>query len=131
MGGAAHPSVVIIVSLAGILVGFDTAVIAGITHALREIFSLTPIALGAAVSSALWGTLLGALAAGRPEERFGCREMLRLIGLLPVISMQGSALAWNLYSFIVRRFLAGVAIGASSLLAPGDVSRADCAGASA
>jgi hypothetical protein len=37
MGGAAHLRVVIIASLAGILFGFDTAVISGITHALREV----------------------------------------------------------------------------------------------
>src|SRR6266851_724385 len=64
MGGAAHFRIVIIASLAGILFGFDTAVIAGVTSALREIFSLSPTGLGAAVSSALWGTLLGALIIG-------------------------------------------------------------------
>jgi sugar porter (SP) family MFS transporter len=118
MGGAAHFKVVIVASLAGILFGFDTAVIAGITHALRDIFSLSPAALGAAVSSALWGTLLGALVAGRPGDRYGSRNMLRLVGLLYVVSASGSALAWNLSAFVACRFLAGIAIGASSVLAP-------------
>jgi len=118
MGGAAHSRVVIIASLAGILFGFDTAVIAGITHSLREVFSLSPVGLGAAVSSALWGTLLGALIAGRPGDRYGSRNMLRVVGLLYVISALGSAAAWNLSAFVVCRFLAGVAIGASSVLAP-------------
>jgi sugar porter (SP) family MFS transporter len=118
MNGAAHLRVVIIASLAGILFGFDTAVIAGITHALREIFSLSPASLGAAVSSALWGTLLGALIAGRPGDRYGSRDMLRLVGLLYVVSAIGSALAWNLSAFVACRFLAGIAIGASSVLAP-------------
>jgi sugar porter (SP) family MFS transporter len=118
MGGAAHFKVVIIASLAGILFGFDTAVIAGITHALREIFSLSPASLGAAVSSALWGTLLGALIAGRPGDRYGSRDMLRLVGLLYLVSALGSALAWNLSVFVACRFLAGIAIGASSVLAP-------------
>jgi sugar porter (SP) family MFS transporter len=118
MGGAAHLKVVIIASLAGILFGFDTAVIAGITHALREIFSLSPAALGAAVSSALWGTLLGALVAGKPGDRHGSRNMLRVVGLLYVFSALGCAFAWNLTSFIGWRFLAGIAIGGSSVLAP-------------
>jgi sugar porter (SP) family MFS transporter len=118
MGGAAHIKVVIIASLAGILFGFDTALIAGITHALREIFSLSPAGLGAAVSSALWGTLLGALIAGAPGDRYGSRNMLRVIGLLYVISALGCAAAWNLASFITWRFLAGIAIGGSSVLAP-------------
>jgi hypothetical protein len=52
MGGAAHLKIVLIASLAGILFGFDTAVIAGATHALRDIFSLSPAGLGAARCSA-------------------------------------------------------------------------------
>jgi hypothetical protein len=42
MGGAAHLRIAIIASLAGILFGFDTAVIAGVTAALRDFLSLTP-----------------------------------------------------------------------------------------
>jgi sugar porter (SP) family MFS transporter len=118
MGGTAHLKVVIIASLAGILFGFDTAVIAGITHSLREVFSLSPATLGAAVSSALWGTLLGALVAGLPGDRYGTRNMLRVVGVLYLFSAFGCALAWNLPSFIVWRFLAGIAIGGSSVLAP-------------
>jgi sugar porter (SP) family MFS transporter len=118
MRGAAHTRVVIIASLAGLLFGFDTAVIAGITHALRELFSLSPAGLGVAVSSALWGTLLGALCIGQPGDRYGSRDMLRFIGLLYVISALGCAFAWNLQSFAACRFLAGIAIGGSSVLAP-------------
>jgi sugar porter (SP) family MFS transporter len=118
MGGGAHVRVIIIASLAGILFGFDTAVIAGVTHALRDIFSLSPAGLGAAVSSALWGTLLGALIIGAPGDRYGSRDMLRVVGMLYVISALGCALAWNITSFAVCRFLAGIAIGGSSVLAP-------------
>ena len=50
IGAAAHFRIVIIASLAEILFGFDTAVIAGVTTALREFFSLSPADLGAAVS---------------------------------------------------------------------------------
>jgi len=118
MGGAAHMRVIIIASLAGMLFGFDTAVIAGVTSALRSVFILTPAGLGAAVSSALWGTLVGALALGRPGDRFGSRDMLRVIGLLYVASALGCAFAWDIRSFMLWRFLAGVAIGGSSVLAP-------------
>jgi len=118
MGGSAHLKVVIIASVAGVLFGFDTAVIAGVTHALRETFALTPAALGATVSSALWGTLLGALVLGRPGDRYGSRNMLRFIGFLYLVSALGCALAWNLSAFVVCRFLAGIAIGGSSVLAP-------------
>jgi sugar porter (SP) family MFS transporter len=110
--------IIIVASLAGLLFGFDTAVIAGVTHALRDAFGLSPSALGLAVSAALWGTLLGAIGAGRPGDQFGARTVLRLIGLLYAVSAVGCALSWSLPSFIAFRFLTGVAIGASSVLAP-------------
>jgi sugar porter (SP) family MFS transporter len=118
MLGRAQLRIIIVASLAGLLFGFDTAVIAGVTHALREAFGLSPAALGLAVSAALWGTLLGAIGAGRPGDQFGARTVLRLIGLLYAVSAVGCALSWSLASFIAFRFLTGVAIGASSVLAP-------------
>ena len=111
-------SVVIIASLAGLLFGFDTAVISGVTHALREVYQLSDAGLGAAVSAALWGTLLGALIMGSPGDRFGTRNMLRFIGALYFVSALGCALAWSLPAFAVFRFFAGIAIGGSSVLAP-------------
>ncbi|MEA3181836.1 MAG: hypothetical protein QOI59_5359 [Gammaproteobacteria bacterium] len=111
-------AIVITASLAGLLFGFDTAVIAGVTHALRVEYLLSPAGLGATVSAALWGTLVGALASGVPGDRFGSRNTLRFIGGLYTIAALGCALAWNLPSFIVFRFLVGLAIGGSSVLAP-------------
>jgi sugar porter (SP) family MFS transporter len=110
--------IITIASLAGLLFGFDTAVIAGVTQALRAAFGLSPAYLGFAVSAALWGTLLGAIGAGRPGDQFGARTVLRFIGLLYAVSAVGCALSWSLPSFIAFRFLTGVAIGASSVLAP-------------
>jgi sugar porter (SP) family MFS transporter len=113
-----HVAIVVAASLAGLLFGFDTAVIAGVTHSLRVVYALSPAGLGATVSSALWGTLVGALAMGAPGDRFGSRNTLRLIGGLYVIAALGCALSWNLPSFVIFRFLVGLAIGGSSVLAP-------------
>ena len=63
-------------ALAGLLFGFDTAVIAGTTAGLRAAFHLSPGGLGLTVSSALWGTLAGAVLAGAPGDRFGARASL-------------------------------------------------------
>ncbi|QAY76641.1 sugar porter family MFS transporter [Sphingosinicella sp. BN140058] len=109
---------VIAAALAGLLFGFDTAVIAGTTGALRDAFALSPSGLGAVVSAALWGTLVGALGAGIPGDRFGSRAVLGWIALLYVLSAAGSALSWNLESLFFFRFLGGLAIGGSSVLAP-------------
>jgi len=111
-------SVAIVASLAGLLFGFDTAVISGVTQSLREVFHLSPATLGSAVSSALWGTLCGAVLTGKLGDRFGTRDMLKLVGLFYLVSAVGCSMAWNLESFIAFRFIGGIAIGGSSVLAP-------------
>ena len=116
--GSRYLSVAIVASLAGLLFGFDTAVISGVTQSLREVFQLSPAALGAAVSSALWGTLCGALFTGKLGDRFGTRDMLKFVGLFYLISAVGCSAAWNLHSFLAFRFIGGIAIGGSSVLAP-------------
>jgi sugar porter (SP) family MFS transporter len=105
-------------ALAGLLFGFDTAVIAGVTHDVTRVYHLTPATLGITVSSALWGTLLGAMASGKPGDRYGSRDGLRAMAILYFISSVGCALAWSWPVLLVARFIGGVAIGGSSVLAP-------------
>ena len=48
-------------ALAGFLFGFDTVVISGAEKQIQDIWSLSGSMHGWALSSALWGTVLGAL----------------------------------------------------------------------
>lgn len=105
-------------ALGGLLFGFDTAVIAGATHALTQVYSLTPKTLGLTVSIALWGTVAGALGAGSIGQRLGGRETLRITALLYVLSALGCAFAWNWPALVVFRFIGGLGIGGSSVLGP-------------
>nr|WP_256369683.1 sugar porter family MFS transporter [Granulicella sp. L56] len=105
-------------SLGGLLFGFDTAVIAGVTGALTDKFFLTPTSLGFTVAIALWGTIVGAACGGYAGTRFGRRDSLRALALLFIISALGCAFAWDWASFLVFRSIAGIAIGASSVLGP-------------
>ncbi len=107
-----------IAALGGLLFGFDTAVIAGTTHALTSQFQLTAVTLGVTVSCALWGTVVGGLLAFVPADRWGGRESLRLAGLLYFVSALGCAFAWNWYAFLAFRFIGGLAIGGCSVFAP-------------
>src|SRR5581483_1211984 len=107
-----------VAALGGLLFGFDTAVIAGTTRALSEAFSLSPAMLGVTVSSALWGTVLGASGAGVPSDRFGRRACLRALGALYIISALGCALAWSWEALLAFRVVGGLAIGASSVIGP-------------
>ena len=104
--------------MGGLLFGFDTAVIAGTTSALTQVYHLSPDRLGLTVSSAVWGTVAGSLLAGFPGERFGRRSALKMMGVLYVISALGCALTWNWHSLVLFRFVGGLGIGGSSVLGP-------------
>ena len=109
---------VVVGALAGLLFGFDTAVIAGTTAGVREAFQLDAGGVGITVSSALWGTLAGALLAGKPGDRYGAKRSLQAIALLYIVSGLGCLFAWDWGALILFRVMAGLAVGASSVLAP-------------
>ncbi|WP_298289410.1 sugar porter family MFS transporter [Novosphingobium sp.] len=108
----------LIAALAGFLFGFDTAVISGAEQAVQKVWAMSDALHGLAISSALWGTVAGALLGGWPSDRWGRRPTLIAIGVFYAISAIGSALAWGPASFIVFRVMGGVAIGVSSVTAP-------------
>ena len=105
-------------SLGGLLFGFDTAVISGVTDSLQQVFCLDDAQLGMAVSSALVGTILGAATIQYPANRFGRKSTLLFIALLYLISAIGSAFPWNISSFIFFRFLGGIGVGGASVVSP-------------
>jgi MFS transporter, SP family, arabinose:H+ symporter len=108
----------IVAALGGLLFGFDTAVISGTTGALTTHYSLTPGGLGLTVSIALWGTVIGAMFAGLPADRYGRRDTLRVLALFYLISALGCAGAWSWTSLVIFRFIGGLAIGGSSVAGP-------------
>jgi sugar porter (SP) family MFS transporter len=105
-------------ALGGLLFGFDTAVISGTTNALTQTYHLSPALLGVTVTSALLGTVIGAITAGSPGQKFGRRDSLRVMAIFYVISALGCAFAWNWTALIVFRFIGGLGIGGSSVLGP-------------
>lgn len=105
-------------ALGGFLFGFDTAVIAGTTHALTLLFHLSPSQLGATVAIAVWGAVLGAMTSGVLGERLGGRKALRIMAALYLLSSLGCAFAWNWPALLVFRFIGGVGVGGSSVLGP-------------
>ena len=108
----------VVAALGGLLFGFDTAVIAGATHSLKEVSQLSEFWLGFTVSSALAGTVVGSIFAGIPGDRYGRRDSLRIMAVLYLLTAIGCAFAWNWYALVFFRFLGGLAIGGSSVLGP-------------
>ncbi len=107
-----------VAALGGLLFGFDTAVISGTTGTLTQTYNLTPRLLGITVASAIWGTVVGAMLAGIPGERFGRRDSLRWMAILYLLSGVGCAVAWSWGSLVLFRFIGGLGIGGSSVLGP-------------
>jgi len=105
-------------ALAGFLFGFDTVVISGAEQTIQSLWHLSNGEQGLAISSALYGTLLGALLGGWPTDSWGRKKTLLMIGALYLVSAIGCALAPNLGIFIAARVIGGLGIGVSTVAAP-------------
>src|SRR4051812_21980135 len=108
----------IVAALGGLLFGFDTAVISGTTEDLTRVYGIDGFLLGFTVATALLGTIVGALVASRPADRYGRKKMLFAIGILYIVGALGSGLVNNLELFMVFRFLGGIGVGVASVVAP-------------
>ncbi len=108
----------ITVALGGFLFGFDTAVISGGEQAIQKLWGLSDAMIGQMVAMALYGTIIGALFGGIPADRMGRKKSLIWVAVLYFVSAVGSALAPEIYSLMFFRFIGGLGVGASSVVAP-------------
>jgi MFS transporter, SP family, arabinose:H+ symporter len=108
----------ITVGLGGLLFGLDTAVISGAEQNIQKLWNLSNWQHGLAVAMALYGTVFGAAFGGVPADKFGRKNTLLCIGVLFFLSAIGSALANDVNTFMFFRFIGGLSIGASSVVAP-------------
>ncbi len=99
----------IAVALAGLLFGFDTAVNSGADQPLQALWKTSDLLHGAFImSSALWGTVVGALYGSVPCDKYGRKLTLIATGILFLASALGSAIAPDPYSFSILRFIGGL-----------------------
>ena len=110
-------------ALAGFLFGFDTVVISGADTKLQELWHTSDVFHGSVVMAmALWGTVVGAIFGGYPTNILGRKKTLIWVGVLFLVSAIGSSLANGPWIFAFFRFLGGLGIGASTIVAPAYVS---------
>lgn len=105
-------------ALAGFLFGFDTVVISGAELKIQALWNLSPQLHGFVTASALYGTVIGSLIGIWPANHFGRKITLLMIAIIYLISSLGTAFAPEAYSFVLMRFLGGLGVGASTVVAP-------------
>jgi sugar porter (SP) family MFS transporter len=107
-------------STGGFLFGFDTSVISGVIEYISnpKVFDLAGIAKGWTVSSIIIGCMIGCVLAGPLSSRFGRKKTLLLTAIVFLLSSLGCAMSHGLITFIEFRIVAGIAVGAASMLAP-------------
>ena len=113
----------IVAALAGFIFGFDTVVISGANQPIKNLWDTSTWFHGIFIMSmALWGTVIGALFGGIPAQKYGRKKVLLWIGIFFTVSAFGTALAQDPYTFSFFRFLGGLGIGISSVVAPTYIS---------
>ncbi|MDE5418102.1 sugar porter family MFS transporter [Labilibaculum sp. DW002] len=108
----------LIAALGGLLFGFDTAVISGAEKSIQEMFGLDGFWHGFTVAIALIGTIVGAMTAGKPADKFGRKKVLLVIAAIYGITALVTAMTSDWTIFVTFRFIGGIGVGASSVIGP-------------
>jgi sugar porter (SP) family MFS transporter len=110
--------IALIAALGGFLFGFETVVISGAEETLQHLWALGKVAHGFTIASSLLGTVVGSLISAAPAKRYGRKKTLQVIAVLFIIAALGCALVSEWSVFIAFRIIGGIAVGASSVVAP-------------
>jgi len=111
---------VVVGSLGGFVFGFDLGALSAATQSLRAQFVLSPWAFGLTISASIWGTVGGAIVAGRFADRFDRRSLIAWCALFYGVAAIGITMPvpseWLLV--LAMRFLCGMAIGGFTVGCP-------------
>ncbi len=104
--------------MGGLLFGLNMAGISGAVDGIKGEFSLTDSGLGTVAALLTIGCLVGALFTGSFTEKFGRKKVMVTTAILYIISALGCAFAPSSILLIAFRLLSGLAVGATSVVAP-------------
>ncbi|MGP4040067.1 sugar porter family MFS transporter [Gracilibacillus sp. D59] len=102
--------------MAGLLYGFDTAVISGAIGYLQELYDLSPAMEGWVISCVMIGGVTGVALSGFLSDRWGRKKLLMVSAIFFIISALGSAFAIDVTTLVLARILGGLGIGFASAL---------------
>jgi len=108
----------LIAALGGLLFGFDIAIFSGTIPFIRPYYNLNDAQLGWTGSSLYVGCMLGTLITGYVTDKFG--RKLPLICAAAIFALSSCMMGWapDLNMLIAWRIIAGVGVGAASMLSP-------------
>jgi len=103
--------------MAGLLYGYDTAVISGAIGFLQELYDLSPAMEGFVISSIMIGGIIGVAVSGYLSDAYGRKKILKVAAILFAIAAIASAFAISVAMLIGARIIGGIGIGLASALA--------------
>ncbi len=102
----------------GLLFGLNMSGISGANEMIRGEFNLTDSGLGFVAALLTIGCLLGALFTGNLADKYGRKKVMIVTAILYIISALGCALSPNIILLNFFRLTSGLAVGATSVVAP-------------
>lgn len=112
----------VIAAMGGLLFGYDWVVIGGAKPFYEAYFGLTQANMawqaGFAMSSAVFGCIIGALTLGWIPDRYGRKVALIFSAFLFTLSAIWTGFAGGYWDFIIARVIGGVGIGLASNVSP-------------
>jgi len=102
----------------GFLFGLNMAGISGAVNSIQFSFNLSDGSLGTVVSILTLGCLFGALFTGHFADKYGRKKIMLFTSVLFAISALGCALSPSMLLLSISRVIAGIAVGAVSVVGP-------------
>jgi len=111
--GAFHSLVVVALGITWVLDGLEVTLAGAVAPALKEssVLHFTNAEVGIASSGYLAGAVLGALWFGWLTDRLGRKKLFFITLAVYLVATAATAFSWNLWSFVLFRFLTGAGIG--------------------
>lgn len=107
-----------LVSIGGILYGYDLGVISGALLFIQNTIPMSDSQIGLIVGAVLAGGLAGTLLAGPVGDYFGRRILLMLSSLIFIIGIVMILLADSFVSIFIARLMLGVGVGVVAVAVP-------------
>lgn len=111
--GRFHTLVVLALGITWILDGLEVTLAGAVAGALRQspVLQFSNVDIGLAGSAYIAGAVVGAVFFGWLTDRLGRRKLFFITLAVYLTATAATALSWNLWSFMLCRFLTGAGIG--------------------